>query len=312
MVINKHGSFYLRNGWGTKIIQAIDEDDMIFTPSNELKAVDNIGLGRVMIKALRYWAEATEIVFENKVQGGIQAQKTELFKLIDAKDRYFQRLGSLLLLHRNLARNDENATAWYWAFNEFEKTTFTKEEFVEHCQKELAERYQFAKVRDICIGGKERYDSVYQGLSAIGAEGENDIVLIHDGARPFVTAEMISASIACARECGACTVGVPAKDTIKIVDTDHYGVETPERKFVYQIQTPQTFQVPLLRRAYETMYEAKRNGDTHNITDDTMLVEQYAGVRCKVVEGAYENIKITTPEDLAIAEIFVEKTLKKF
>lgn len=138
MVINKHGSFYLRNGWGTKIIQAIDEDDMIFTPSNELKAVDNIGLGRVMIKALRYWAEATEIVFENKVQGGIQAQKTELFKLIDAKDRYFQRLGSLLLLHRNLARNDENATAWYWAFNEFEKTAFTKEEFVEGLHYYLA------------------------------------------------------------------------------------------------------------------------------------------------------------------------------
>ena len=177
---------------------------------------------------------------------------------------------------------------------------------------EIVEKYQLTKVRSIIPGGKERYDSVYQGLSAIGAEGENDIVLIHDGARPFVTAEMISASIACARECGACTVGVPAKDTIKIVDTDHYGVETPERKFVYQIQTPQTFQVPLLRRAYETMYEAKRNGDTHNITDDTMLVEQYAGVRCKVVEGAYENIKITTPEDLAIAEIFVEKTLKKF
>ena len=138
MVINKHGSFYLRNGWGTEIIQAIDEDDMIFTPSNELKAVDNIGLGRVMIKALRYWAEATEIVFENKVQGGIQAQKTELFKLIDARDRYFQRLGSLLLLHRNLARNDENATAWYWAFNEFEKTTFTKEEFVEGLHYYLA------------------------------------------------------------------------------------------------------------------------------------------------------------------------------
>ena len=89
----------------------------------------------------------------------------------------------------------------------------TKEEFVEHCQKELVEQYQFAKVWNICIGGKERYDSVYQGLSAIGAEEENDIVLIHDGARPFVTAEMISASIACARECGACTVGVPAKDT---------------------------------------------------------------------------------------------------
>lgn len=202
------------------------------------------------------------------------------------------------------------------AFNEHPEVDaivlVTKEEFAEHCRKELVERYQFAKVQDICIGGRERYDSVYQGLSVIEAEGENDIVLIHDGARPFVTAEMISASIACARECGACTVGVAAKDTIKIVDAEHYGMETPERKFVYQIQTPQTFQIPLLRRAYEAMYEAKRNGDTHNITDDTMLVEQYAGARCKVVEGAYENIKITTPEDLAIAEIFVEKTLKKF
>ena len=186
----------------------------------------------------------------------------------------------------------------------------TKEEFAEHCRKELVERYRFAKVQNICIGGKERYDSVYQGLSAIETE-ENDIVLIHDGARPFVTAGMISASIACARECGACTVGVPAKDTIKIVDADRYGTETLERKFVYQIQTPQTFQVPLLRRAYEMMYEAKRNGDNRNITDDTMLVEQYTGTRCKVVEGAYENIKITTPEDMAIAEIFVEKTLKK-
>lgn len=186
----------------------------------------------------------------------------------------------------------------------------TKEEFAEHCRKELVERYRFAKVQNICIGGKERYDSVYQGLSVIETE-ENDIVLIHDGARPFVTAGMISASIACARECGACTVGVPAKDTIKIVDADRYGTETPERKFVYQIQTPQTFQVPLLRRAYEMMYEAKRNGDNRNITDDTMLVEQYTGTRCKVVEGAYENIKITTPEDMAIAEIFVEKTLKK-
>ena len=98
---------------------------------------------------------------------------------------------------------------------------------------------------------------------------------------------------------------MPVKDTIR------QGGITLERDNLFCIQTPQTFQVPLLRRAYETMYEAKRNGDTHNITDDTMLVEQYAGVRCKVVEGAYENIKITTPEDLAIAEIFVEKTLKK-
>ena len=87
MVINKHGSFYLRNGWGTKIIQAIDEDDMIFTPSNELKAVDNIGLGRVMIKALRYWAEATEIVFENKITDGkLLLRLSNIFDVKDANN----------------------------------------------------------------------------------------------------------------------------------------------------------------------------------------------------------------------------------
>lgn len=138
MVVNKHGSFYLRSGWGTKIIQAVDEDEMIFTPANELRAVDNIGLGRVMVKALRYWADATGLTVEQKVQGGIKEEKTKLFELIDAKDRYFQRPGSLLLLHRNLARNEENATAWYWAFNEFDKQIFTKDEFVEGLHYYLA------------------------------------------------------------------------------------------------------------------------------------------------------------------------------
>lgn len=138
MVVNKHGSFYLRSGWGTKILQAVDEDDMIFTPANELKAVDNIGLGRVMIKALRYWADVTGMTNEQKVQGGVRAEKTDLFNLIETNDRYFQRSGSLLLLHRNLARNDENATAWYWAFNEFDKQAFTKEEFVDGLHYYLA------------------------------------------------------------------------------------------------------------------------------------------------------------------------------
>lgn len=138
MVINKHGSFYMRSGWGTKIIQAVDADDMIFTPANELKAVDNIGLGRVMIKALRYWADATGLTIEQKVQGGIREEKSSLFELIDQNDRYFQKPGSLLLLHRNLATNEENATAWYWAFNEFDKPTFTKNEFVDGLHYYLA------------------------------------------------------------------------------------------------------------------------------------------------------------------------------
>lgn len=131
MVINKHGSFYLRSGWGTKIIQAVEADDMIFSPANEQEAVDRIGLGRVMIKALRYWADASGLTTEDKVQGGIVERKTALFDLLETSDRYFQKPGSLLLLHRNIALNEESATAWYWAFNEFDKQAFTKEEFVE-------------------------------------------------------------------------------------------------------------------------------------------------------------------------------------
>lgn len=138
MVINKHGSFYLRSGWGTKIIQAVEADDMIFSPANEQKAVDRIGLGRVMIKALRYWADASGLTVEEKVQGGISERRTPLFDLIEANDRYFQKQGSLLLLHRNIALNKENATAWYWAFNEFDRQAFTKDEFVEGLHYYLA------------------------------------------------------------------------------------------------------------------------------------------------------------------------------
>lgn len=141
----------------------------------------------------------------------------------------------------------------------------------------------------------------------------NQIVLIHDGARPFVTNEMIHASIECIKETGACTVGVPVKDTIKIVDENMNGVETPDRKFLYQIQTPQTFEYKLIMEAYEKMHSGKNVANTHekaDITDDTMLVEMYTGVKSKVIFGSYENIKITTPEDINIAETFSETFLK--
>ena len=131
MVVNKHGSFYLRSGWGTKIIDAVNNDASIFTPSNEQFAVDSIGLGRVMIKALRYWSDALGLTKEEKKSSGIFKNKTTLFKLIDMYDRYYQRIGSLLIMHRNLARNIDEATAWYWAFNELKAQSFTKDEFVE-------------------------------------------------------------------------------------------------------------------------------------------------------------------------------------
>lgn len=214
-----------------------------------------------------------------------------------------------------------------------------RNEDLEYCRNEIVNKYGFDKVRRIVSGGKERYASVYQGLLAVGdifktdanisdignyktdnlEEGNHacecgkQIVLIHDGARPFVTNEMINSSIACAGETGACTVGVPVKDTIKIVDENMNGVETPDRKFLYQIQTPQTFEYKLIMDAYEKMYleqNAARTCEKTVITDDTMLVEMYSGIKSKVILGSYENIKITTPEDINIAEIFSENFWK--
>ncbi|MBO5239786.1 MAG: 2-C-methyl-D-erythritol 4-phosphate cytidylyltransferase [Lachnospiraceae bacterium] len=165
---------------------------------------------------------------------------------------------------------------------------------IEYCKTEVVERYGFDKVKQIVAGGKERYDSVEQGLNCIS----NGIVLIHDGARPLVTEDMIKRSIKVAGEVGACTVGVPVKDTIKVVDEAGFGIRTPDRKTLWQIQTPQTFQVSIIKDAYLKM----RTFGCENITDDTMLVERFMNVQSKVIEGDYRNMKITTPEDMALAE----------
>lgn len=187
----------------------------------------------------------------------------------------------------------------YYALRAFENSEVerivlvTGEDEIDYCRQEIVEAYGFQKVTDVVAGGVERYDSVEHGLACV----EDGIVLIHDGARPFVTEQMIHASIQVARVTGACTVGMPVKDTIKVVDDSGYGIHTPNRKSLWQIQTPQTFSVPLIRKAYQRMRQSA--GD--NITDDTMLVEQYCDVRVKVIEGDYRNIKITTPEDMILA-----------
>lgn len=131
MVINKHGSFYMRSGWGTKIIDAVSTSPEIFSPSNEQVAVDNIGLGRIMIKALRYWSGAMGLCTEEKGQCGIELVPTKEFDFIKQYDRYFQVNASLLLMHRNLANNMADATAWYWLFNEFKGESIDKESFVD-------------------------------------------------------------------------------------------------------------------------------------------------------------------------------------
>lgn len=131
MQINKHGSFYIRNGWPTKIIDAINENANIFSPNNEANAVDNIGVGRVMVKALRYWSTAMGITTEGKNQQGICHTLSSLGEMIDRYDPYCQSIGTLWLLHRNLSCNINEATAWAWAFNKYQSKTFTKANFVD-------------------------------------------------------------------------------------------------------------------------------------------------------------------------------------
>lgn len=129
MLLNKHGSFYIRNGWPTKIINAINADHLIFSPNNELAAVDTIGVGRVMVKAMRYWAFAMGLSSEEKTQQGIACYLTDLGNTIAAHDPFCQDKGSLWLLHRNLATNKDQATTWYWAFNIYNSKSFSKDDF---------------------------------------------------------------------------------------------------------------------------------------------------------------------------------------
>lgn len=139
MQINKHGSFYIRTGWPTKIVDAIKKDAFIFSPNNELQAVDDIGVGRVMIKAMRYWSTALGIAIETKNQTGVNQTLSPLGVIIAENDPFFQNVGTLWLMHRHLAKEKELATAWYWAFNELTTKTFTKDsfssEFLSYLQK---------------------------------------------------------------------------------------------------------------------------------------------------------------------------------
>ncbi|MDY4747176.1 MAG: DUF4007 family protein [Candidatus Fimisoma sp.] len=130
MLLNKHGSFYIRNGWPTKIIDSLVVDEHIFSPNNELNAVDSIGVGRVMIKAMRYWACVLGIADEGKDQQGITHRLTDLARLVLENDPYCTDIGTLWLFHRNLVRNVENATAWNWAFNTYDEPSFLKDDFV--------------------------------------------------------------------------------------------------------------------------------------------------------------------------------------
>ncbi len=174
----------------------------------------------------------------------------------------------------------------------------TGEESISYCEKEIVERFGFSKVSRVIAGGKERYDSVYAGLLACG---ETEYVLIHDGARPFITEEILERGCNEVRKTGACVVGMPVKDTIKIADAAGAVESTPDRSRIWMVQTPQIFRYSLIKEAHESI----RKKDMTGITDDAMVIEQETGTKVILSEGSYQNIKITTPEDLAIAEAFL-------
>lgn len=129
MLIKKHGSFYLRNSWPTKCINAVIANPYIFSPNSEHEAVDELGVGRVMVKAMRYWMNVLGLSDENHNQRGVYTQLTDLANLIAENDLYCQKKGTLWILHRNIATNRENATAWYWGFNEYKSNVFSKKSF---------------------------------------------------------------------------------------------------------------------------------------------------------------------------------------
>lgn len=132
-------------------------------------------------------------------------------------------------------------------------------------------------------------------------------VFIHDGARPFVTEDIIERTFRAVEQFQACAAGMPVKDTIKLTDAEGKIVESPDRSRVWQAQTPQAFSVPLIAEAFRRLRETDPSG----ITDDAMVVESQMGVAVRMVEGSYRNIKITTPEDLLIAEALLKSEQKK-
>lgn len=173
------------------------------------------------------------------------------------------------------------------------------------CQREILDKYGFHKIRTIVCGGKERYHSVAYGIRSIN--WECDYIFIHDGARPFVDDEIIKRVFDEVKQSKACVVGMPVKDTIKIADEKGFVAGTPDRSRIWQIQTPQVFEKQLIVAAYERLLteEEKLLAEGVIVTDDAMVVEYFMKIPVKLVQGSYENIKITTPEDLKIAETLV-------
>ena len=167
------------------------------------------------------------------------------------------------------------------------------------CSRNIIIKYNFSKVQELVDGGETRQDSIYNGLKAL--DKDTDIVVIHDGARPLIEETIIQDSIETAQEYGAAITAIPIKDTVKKCGKDFFINKTLNREEIWRAQTPQTFKYDLILPAYNQAYKYK-----YLATDDAAIVERY-GNKVKLIIGSEENIKITTPFDIIVAENFLKK-----
>lgn len=200
----------------------------------------------------------------------------------------------------------------YYSLNAFQNSFIdeiilvTSKEDIEYCKNEIVKKYDFNKVRCIVEGGRERYHSVMHGLKMIQS---CDYVYVHDAARPLVDEEMLERLQKGVEDFGSAVAAVETKDTIKIVDNENYVISTPSRNTVWIIQTPQVFRFTTLTDAYERLRMRLQNisAEDIHITDDAMVVENFTNSKVKLIKGSYRNIKITTPEDMLVAERFLQE-----
>ena len=190
----------------------------------------------------------------------------------------------------------------------------TGESDIPYVQREIIEKYGFRKVESVVAGGSERWESVGKGLAALQDKARefpnrDGYVFIHEGARPFLTEEIIRSTFDTVQKYHACVAAVPSKDTIKLADDNEFAISTPDRRRVWVVQTPQVFDTELIVKAYTSLWEKAEAVGKENIavTDDAGVVELFTDCSVKMAESSYRNIKITTPEDLKIAETFLNQ-----
>ncbi len=211
------------------------------------------------------------------------------------KRKQFQSLGGKPVIVHSIEGFEESPSVG-------EIILVVSEDSIDHCREEIVEKFQFKKIKGVIPGGEERQHSVKMGFSSIS--NKTDIVVVHDGVRPFVTVDMIEESIKEALKWGGAIVATPVKDTVK-ESSEGYIQRTLPRESLWLAQTPQAFRYDVLKRAYEMSEEDGFLG-----TDESSLVERL-GIRVKLIRGSQMNIKITTEEDLLLAELAL-KEIKRY